>query len=306
VKIPDLEKVTDMTLQQAAEAQDTKHWPFAVTRISDVAGARITGLDLSQPISREIADAIIRAMETYHILVFPNQDLTKEQQYQFTLNFGEIEGHVGLLANGEKYPIVHTVTNLDEKTGKPTERPTTDGNYFWHTDKSYHDVPSLLTMLHAIQVPPKGGDTLFANMVMAYEDLPDAEQQSLAGLRAIHSWEASRRNTGNMPATEAQKKERPPVSHPLVRTHSNGSKSLYLGIHISHIEGMDYNQGRALLADLLTRATAEPYVYRHQWHKGDLTLWDNRVLLHRADRNFDMSALPRVLHRTVVRGTVPV
>jgi taurine dioxygenase len=295
-----------MTLQHSAEHAAANHWPFAVEPISDVAGAKIRGVDLSQPISREIADAIIRAMEAYHIVVFPDQNLTKDQQYQFTLNFGEIEGHVGLLANGEKYPIVHTVTNLDEVTGKPTERPTTDGNYFWHTDKSYHDIPSLLTMLHAIQVPPSGGDTLFANMILAYEALSEGEKQSLEGLRAIHSWEASRRNTGNKPATEEQKRERPPVSHPIVRTQPNGRKSLYLGIHISHVEGMDYDSGRAMLADLLARATSEPFVYRHQWHKGDLTLWDNRVLLHRADRNFEMAMHPRVLHRTVVRGTVPV
>jgi alpha-ketoglutarate-dependent taurine dioxygenase len=295
-----------MSLQTATTGADQRHWPFALNRISDVAGAEITGLDLSQPITRETADAILHALETYHILVFRDQNLTKDQQYNFTLNFGEIEGHVGLLANGEKYPVVHTVTNLDEKTGKPTETPTTHGNYFWHTDKSYHDIPSLLTMLHAIQVPPTGGDTMFANMIMAYDALSDDEKRSLEGLRAVHSWEASRRNTGNRPATEEQKRERPPVSHPIIRTHPNGRKSLYLGIHIGHVEGMDYDEGRALMADLLERATAEPFVYRHQWRKADLTMWDNRVLLHRADRNFEMAVHPRVLHRTVVRGTVPV
>jgi alpha-ketoglutarate-dependent taurine dioxygenase len=295
-----------MSLQTATTSADQHHWPFALNRISDVAGAEIIGLDLSKPITRGTADAILHALETYHVLVFRDQDLTKDQQYAFTLNFGEIEGHVGLLANGEKYPVVHTVTNLDEKTGKPTETPTTHGNYFWHTDKSYHDIPSLLTMLHAIQVPPTGGDTMFANMVLAYDALSDDEKRSLEGLRAVHSWEASRLNTGNTPATEAQKLERPPVSHPIIRTHPNGRKSLYLGIHIGHVDGMDYDEGRALMADLLERATAEQFVYRHQWRKADLTMWDNRVLLHRADRNFEMAAHPRVLHRTVVRGTVPV
>ena len=147
---------------------------------------------------------------------------------------------------------------------------------------------------------------MFANMVMAYEALSDEEKRSLEGLRAVHSWEASRLNTGNRPATEEQKRERPPVSHPLVRTHPDGRKSLYLGMHIGHIEGMDYNEGRALLADLLERATADHFVYRHKWRQGDLVLWDNRVLLHRADRNYDMAEHRRVLHRTVVKGTVPV
>lgn len=295
-----------MSLQAATGSPVARSWPFALTPISAVGGAEITGIDLAVPLSRETADAILSAMDTYHILVFRDQNLTKDQQYAFTLNFGEIEEHVGRLETGEKYPLVHTVTNLDEKTGRPTPAPATHGNYFWHTDKSYHAVPSLLTMLHAITVPPDGGDTLFANMVLAYEALSDAEKQSLADLRTEHSWEASRRNTGNRPATEEQKRERPPVSHPLVRTHPGGRKSLYLGMHISHVEGMDRDQGRALLADLLERATAERFVYRHRWRKGDLVLWDNRVLLHRADRNYDMATHPRVLHRTVVKGTVPV
>jgi len=295
-----------MSLHTASGSAAPRAWPFTVTPISDVAGAEISSIDLSQPLSRETADAIMAAMDQHHILVFRNQNLTKDQQYAFTQNFGELEEHVGRLDNGEKYPLVHTVTNLDEKTGKPTVTPNTHGNYFWHTDKSYHAVPSLLTMLHAIEVPAEGGDTLFANMVMAYEALPEEEKQSLAGLRAVHSWEANRRNTGNKPATEEQKRERPPVSHPIVRSHATGRKSLYLGVHIGHVEGMDYDEGRALLADLLERATAERFVYRHNWRKGDLVLWDNRVLLHRADRNYDMALHPRVLHRTVVKGTVPV
>ena len=281
-------------------------YPFKITRLSNVAGAEIEGLDLSKALSPELRAGILRAMEEFHVLCFRNQDLTKEAQYNFTLNFGDIEGHVGELKSGERYPLVHTVTNLDEVTGKPTLKPASDGNYFWHTDKSYHAIPSLLTMLHAIQLPPEGGDTIFANMLLAYESLSSSEKDQTSRMQAIHSWEASRRNTGNRPATEEQKKERPPVSHPLVRTHENGRKSLYLGTHISHIKNQDHEEGRIWLEKLLTRATADRFVYRHRWKKGDLTLWDNRVLLHRADRNYDMSLHPRILHRTVVKGTRPV
>ncbi len=295
-----------MPLETAASARSGRAYPFAIRPLGDVAGAEITGVDLREPLTPELRDAVMAALEEFHVLCFRDQDLTKEQQFDFTLNFGEIEGHVGRLKSGEQYPVVHTVTNLDEQTGLPTATPSTHGNYFWHTDKSYHDIPSLLTMLHAIQVPPEGGDTLFANMLLAYEALPADEKAALDGLHAIHSWEASRKNTGNRPATEEQKRERPPVRHPVVRTHPDGRKSLYLGMHISHVDGMDYDEGRALLADLLERATADRFVYRHAWRPGDLTLWDNRVLLHRADRNYDMATYPRVLHRTVVKGTRPV
>jgi alpha-ketoglutarate-dependent taurine dioxygenase len=281
-------------------------YPFVINSLSDVAGAEISGLDLSKPLTPKLCRAIIAAMDEFHVLCFRNQRLSKEAQYNFTLNFGEIEGHVGELKSGERYPLVHTVTNLDEVTGKPTLKPASDGNYFWHTDKSYHAVPSLLTMLHAIELPPTGGDTLFANMLLAFESLSDGEKKELSELRAVHSWEASRRNTGNRPATEEQKRERPPVSHPLVRTHNNGKKSLYLGAHISHIENHDYETSRKRLDDLLEKATADKFVYRHKWQAGDLTLWDNRVLLHRADRNYDMSLHPRILHRTVVKGVIPI
>ncbi len=279
---------------------------FAVNPLSGVAGAEILDLDLSEPVTDEIRDAIVEAFVAHHVLVFRNQTLTKDQQLAFTKTFGEPETHVGRLPDGSRYPLVHTVTNIDAGTGKPTPTPATHGNYFWHTDKSYHAVPSLMTLLHAVQVPPSGGDTLFANMHMVCEALPADERRALQGLRAVHSWEASRRNTGNKPATEEQKRERPPVSHPLVRTHPvTGRKSLYFGMHVSHIEGLPESEGQTLLADLLQRATVPAYVYRHRWQTGDLVIWDNRSLLHRADRNYDMSAHARVLHRTVVKGTAP-
>jgi alpha-ketoglutarate-dependent taurine dioxygenase len=291
----------------SSTAQGDAKPPFSVTRLDPVAGAEIHGIDLSKPISPETRDAILDAFVENHVLVFRDQDLTKDEQHAFTKNFGELEQHVGRLADGSRYPVVHTVTNIDAETGKPTPTPNTHGNYFWHTDKSYHAVPSLTTLLHAKVVPPEGGDTLFANMHMGYDALSEDEKRALTGLKAVHSWEASRRNTGNKPATEEQKRERPPVVHPVVRTHPvSGRKSLYLGMHLSHIEGMPEAEGKAMLDDLLERATVPANVYRHKWKQGDLVMWDNRCLLHRADRNFDMSVHARVLHRTVVIGTVPV
>ena len=223
-------------------------------------------------------------------------------RYPFSANY---VSHLISDIRAEKLPLVHVVNNLD-KDGNPTAQPHSTGNYFWHTDKSYHAVPSLATLLHALELPPEGGDTLFANTYLAYETLTQDRKEQLADLRAIHSWEASRRNTGNMPATEQQKRERPPVSHPVVRTHpETGRKLLYIGIHTSHIEGMPKAEGKALLDELLEHASQPEHVYRHKWRQGDLCMWDNRCLLHRVDSNYDMSKHRRVLHRTVVRGTVP-
>lgn len=276
-----------------------------VRRLSDVMGAEVIGANLSKPLTCSLKAAILDAFLEHHLLAFRDQNLSPEQQHAFTTNFGEIEEHVARLPDGEKLPLVHVVNNLD-KDGVPTAKPHSTGNYFWHTDKSYHAVPSLATLLHALELPPEGGDTLFINTYLAYETLAPERQEQLADLRAIHSWEASRRNTGNMPATEQQKRERPPVSHPVVRTHpQTGRKLLYIGIHTSHIEGMPEVEGKALLDELLEHASQPDHVYRHKWRQGDLCMWDNRCLLHRADSNYDMSKHRRVLHRTVVRGTVP-
>lgn len=269
-------------------------------------GIEITGIDLSQPLGDVDREAILDAFRTHPVIVFRNQRLTKQQQYDFTLNFGEIEGlHVGRHLDGDRYTAVHQVSNLNQD-GRPSDDLRDRGNYFWHSDKSYHDIPSLLTMLHAVELPPAGGETQFANTAAAWDALDEATQERIRHLRAVHSWEASRIQSNSTPATEAQKAERPPVAHPLVRRHpDNGRLALYLGNHASHIADLPLEEGRALLRDLLRHATQARFVYSHAWQPGDLVLWDNRCLVHRAFPHPDMAAHRRILHRTVVKGTVP-
>jgi taurine dioxygenase len=270
-----------------------------------VAGAEATGVDLSRPLSPALVDAIMAAFLAHRVLVFREQRLAEDQQHALTLHFGEIEEHVARLPGGAKVPLVHIVHNLDEH-GQPTATPDSVGNYSWHTDKSYHAEPSLMTMLHALELPPDGGDTQFANTAAGYAALSEEAKREISGLRVVHSWEASRRNLGGPLASDAQKRERPPVTHPLVRTHPNtGEKTLYLGLHTSHVVGMPEAEGRALLDRLLEHTTQRPFIYVHTWRRGDLVMWDNRCLLHRAARNYDMARHRRVLQRTVVRGTAP-
>jgi alpha-ketoglutarate-dependent taurine dioxygenase len=273
-------------------------------RMSPAGGIEINGADLTQPLSSDLAATIRQALLDHHIVVVRDQALSQEQQHTFTLNFGEIEDHVPRHSDA-RFAIVHLVTNLG-RDGNPTDALDMRGNYFWHTDKSYHAVPSLMTMLHAVELPPDGGDTQFANMVLAYRALPQAMKDRLAGLRAVHSWEASRLKSGSTPASDAEKAERPPVTHPIVRTHpETGEKALYIGNHAATVEGLGESDGRQLLADLLEHATQPEFVYTHHWRPGDLVMWDNRALLHRALANYEMGRHRRVLHRTVVRGTVP-
>jgi alpha-ketoglutarate-dependent taurine dioxygenase len=280
--------------------------PEETQPLEAVGGIEITDLDLSQPLTDAVRQRLLDTFRAHPILVFRNQRLSKEQQFDFTTNFGEVETrHVGRFVDSQRYTAVHTVSNLDHD-GNPSEILRERGNYYWHSDKSYHAVPSLLTMLHAIELPPRGGQTQFANTAMAYAALPEATKQRIATLRAEHSWEASRLNSLSPPATEEQKRERPPVDHPIVRTHPDtGAKTIYLGNHASHILGWPYDEGRALIAELMAHATQGAFVYTHAWRRGDLVMWDNRCLLHRALPHEGMGRHRRVLHRTVVIGTVP-
>ncbi|MEQ8195594.1 MAG: TauD/TfdA family dioxygenase, partial [Rhodospirillales bacterium] len=269
----------------------------------EAAGAEIRGLDLSRPFGDDIRDAILAALVEHHVLAFRDQDLSGERQMAMTMRFGTPERHIFHDAQGHDTPQVHVIANVDE-AGNPIKR--TYGSFHWHTDKSYHAIPSFATFLHARELPPEGGATEFANMHLAYETLDDDMKKRIEGLRAIHSWEANRRNTGSKPATEEEKKLRPPVVHPLVRTHpDSGRKSLYIGIHTDCIEGMDRDEGVALLKRLYDHATQRRFVYAHTWQLGDLVVWDNRSLLHRVLSNYDMSKYRRVMHRSVVIGTAP-
>ncbi len=263
----------------------------ALQRLSPAGGVRIGGIDLSRPLAPAIKDAIVEAFLAHHVVVFPEQPLTREQQFAFAANFGEVEVHGAHRGEEKRYGVAHVMSNMDPD-GKPTIRISKAANYHWHTDKPYHSTPPLLTMLRAVEVPPSGGDTEFANTALAYDALPEETKRRIAALRVVFR-----------PAFDGS---RPTVDHPLVRTHPDtGRKALYLGNHSTHILGIPETEGAALLDDLLEHATQRQFVYVHRWRQGDLIMWDNRCLLHRVVIDDAMSRYRRVMHRSVVRGTVP-
>jgi taurine dioxygenase len=273
---------------------------FEIRPLSPVLGAEIIGLDLAQPFDDATRRAVYDAFVRHQVLAFRDQRLTPAQQIAFTEQFGTLERHIAR-NRGTGNPFVHIVSNLND-AGRPSGKV---GSTRWHTDKSFRPEPSLATILHAVTMPPDGGDTCFANMYAAYAALSEAEQGTLDGLRVVHSWELSRQKIGER-ATPEEIRDAPPMSHPLVRVHPDSRrKCLFMGEHASHIEGRPIGEGRARLAALEAHATAERFLYRHRWRAGDLLMWDNRCLLHRADANFDAARHPRVLHRTCLRGTAP-
>jgi taurine dioxygenase len=273
-----------------------------VETLSATLGARVRGIDLAAPPDEATFENILTLFGKHRLLVFPDQSLDGVGQVGFSRRFGSLEGHVRHSFRDDALPDLHVVSNLDAQ-GLPTTAVRTTGNFHWHTDKSYMAIPSLATMLHALQLPPSGGNTCFADMCAAFEALEPAQQQRLRPLRAIHSWEISRVKAGSPAATLDEIEAAPPVAHPLVRRHGpTGTEALYLGNHAAFIDGWDRHAGEALLAELLAHATKPQFVYEHAWKLGDFVMWDNRCLLHRANADFDLGVHPRVLNRTVVRG----
>ncbi|MSP01179.1 MAG: TauD/TfdA family dioxygenase [Acetobacteraceae bacterium] len=273
---------------------------FTLEPLSPVLGAAVSGLDLRQPLPAETKRAVYDAFIRYHVLCFRNQHLDPDQQIAFTEQFGTLERHMAS-NRGTFNPLVHIVSNLGAD-GKPSGKVASTG---WHSDKSFRAQPSLATILHAQVMPPEGGETCFASMIAAYDALAEREKAEVDNIRVVHSWEMSRARMGAK-ATPEEIADAPPLTHPLVRIiPETGRKALFMGEHAAYFENQPMDEGRARLDALTAHAVEERFVYRHKWRMGDMLMWDNRCLLHRANPNFDAALHPRVLHRTCLRGSAP-
>jgi alpha-ketoglutarate-dependent 2,4-dichlorophenoxyacetate dioxygenase len=290
--------------EPAPPSQRAAEMPFIGPRLSPAGGVVIGGIDLSRPISPTEIARILEAFRKHHIVVFREQVLSREQQFAFSANFGEVEHSSARKSQPKRYAVAHVISNLDED-GNPVDRSSSPvSNYNWHTDKPYYPAPPMMTTLYAVETPPEGGDTEFANTGMAFSALSTEMKRQLAELRVAFCWGARRPEGDHQMLAVSDRQEF--IDHPLVRTHpETGVKALYLGNHASHIVGWPVSEGRALLDRLLAHTTRRHFVYTHRWRVGDLVMWDNRCLLHRVVANFQMDKERRVLHRTVVRGSVP-
>ncbi len=277
---------------------------LCVSPLSKIMGAEIENVDLSAPLPDAVFGQIGRAFLDHKLLVFRGQELSPGQIQAFAERFGPIEVHTVRRPDGSVLDGVHAVTNLDAE-GKPSQKPHINANYFWHSDKSHYAAPALLSMLYAVELPPDGGETEFANMAMAYAELPPVRKRRIEGLKVENDFEYAMTNVGKV-LTEDERQATPPVVHPLVRTHpETGVRSLFVGMYSKAIVGMPKAQGQALIKELLDFATQPRFTFRHQWQLGDLVVWDNRCLNHRAVMNYEITQYRRVLLRCVVRGTVP-
>jgi len=279
--------------------------PFAVRRLTPALGAEISGVDLAQGVTPEVFRAIYDAFLRYQVLLFPSQEIPPAAQVAFARQFGEVQVHVMNQYHADGFPELYRLSNLDEH-GRPNGRHPDKGTLAWHTDGSWQRVTGQATIIYGEVVPDTGGETHFCDMYGAYERLDAAWKARIADLRAVHNLDFSRtRRHGEDPLTEAQRLEKPPVDHPVVRTHpETGRKCLYLGDHAEYIVGMPYDEGRALIEELNALAVHPDLTCEHRWKPGELIVWDNRCLMHRATP-YDPFTQRRVVRRCTVLGEVP-
>jgi alpha-ketoglutarate-dependent taurine dioxygenase len=275
--------------------------------LTRVIGSEVIGADMTQPLSQDDFQAIRDRWLERTILLFRGQETAApDDQIRWTRRFGELELHTLPQFTLPSHPEVFVVSNILED-GKPIGALRAGAH--WHSDSQFLPVPSSGSLLLAREVPEEGGDTLFANLCAAYDDLPRKTKERIDGLKILVSrvkaWPISYPH--RPPLSAEQKAKLPDIVHPLVRRHPDtGRKVLYIGGNVVwEIVGMGFEEGRRLLDELRAHATQPEYVYRHRWRVGDAILWDNRCTLHCAT-DYDEQRYRRLMHRTTLVGTAPV
>lgn len=273
--------------------------------LTDAIGTEVCGVDISKPIPSAVFDELYQAWLDTTLLLFRDQPLTPRQQIDFTRRFGEIVAYYDPSERAvPDYPEILLLSNLTEE-GKPSGKHTSA--YGWHIDGHYLQTPPSATVLHAVEVPPSGGDTWFANTQAAYDALPETTKARIEGLKIIISRVQARSYVfpEKPPVTPEQRAAWPDMPQPLARTHPvSRRKALYVGSIVPwRVEGMEETES-APLVRALQEACVEPrFVYCHKWRPGDTLLWDNVSSMHRATP-YDVGNDRRIMHRTTISGDV--
>ncbi|HEX2828221.1 MAG TPA: TauD/TfdA family dioxygenase [Burkholderiales bacterium] len=277
-------------------------------------GAEIFDIDLSNGLDDAAYEAAAAALHEHEVIVFRGQKLTAAQQIAFSRRFGDLDVNVRSEFNKDGHPEVLILSNI-QKDGKPIG--VVDAGRYWHTDLCYLKRPARTTVLHALEVPMNGseplGDTLFCSETRAYDALPDAMKARIADLKAVHSYrytyEQKARDFKLRPGLGERGTDwlPPDVVHDVVRRHPvTGRKCLYVNEgYTTRIVGLPKEESDALLAQLKAHATQPQFQYTHKWQVGDLLMWDNCAVQHKAVPNY---ALPqrRLIERTTVLGPAEI
>jgi alpha-ketoglutarate-dependent 2,4-dichlorophenoxyacetate dioxygenase len=283
-----------------------------LTPLRPAFAGRVHGIDICKPITDAQRDAIDAAMDKFAVLVFPGQNFDDETQFAFGGRFGEIED-VPTAVDQERRRLANKQINDISNLGADGKIMAADdrrrmynlGNLLWHSDSSFKSVPAKYSMLHARVIPPEGGQTEFADMRAAWDELPEKKKQLVKDLITEHSVIFSRAQLGFDAFSPEEIARCTPVQQRLVRRHeSSGRVSLFLSAHIGRILGWPTPEAFALVRELTEFATQRKFVYQHVWRVGDLVIWDNRSTMHRGLTYEDKIYL-RDLRRVTVAGTQP-
>ena len=270
-----------------------------VSPATPILGAEVTGVEHAEPLDDATFRAINDAFVAHSVICIPGQDLTPEQLVAFSARFGPLMVHVLKEALLDGHPEIYRLSNK-KVDGKAQGRP--NAGQYWHSDLTYEPVPSLGSVMYGLEVPAFGGDTLFASTAHAFETLSKPMQEFLEGLTAEHHFAHAFRG-GTNPAARAGDPlgERPPVEHPVVRTHpESGRKCIFVNDGFTvRIKGVTAAESAALMAFLNAHMTRAEVVYRHHWRTGDVIIWDNRALVHRGVGDYDETKT-RHMYRTTI------
>ena len=272
--------------------------------LSKHTGVEVKGVDLSRSLDEETRLVLNRAFVEHSVLVMRNQNLTATQLRDGVRNFGKIFPQHNTRFALPECPEIHYLSNKDHYPDGSRYIPGAG----YHTDHSNSETPPKATLLLAIKLPASGGDTQYVNMAAAYDALPEATKERIAGLTAMHVYQSKHSARQLIGLTDEVKKNIPAaVYHPIVRTHpESGRKSIYINpIRIDGIDGMEETDALSLLNELLQHAIQEQFQYRHKWRLGDLVMWDNRCLLHKANGDYDHETQSRYLYRVMLQGDRP-
>ena len=271
-------------------------------------GACGVGIDFKEPITDSgILEDLRQAIDEYSFLCFPGQALQDDQHLLFTRYLGEPEpNHVKLGQQGI-IDYFSSVGNVEEDgtvlTSKHKRTIFLTGNNMWHSDSSFREVPSFVSIMSAYEVPEQGGETEFASCRAAYARLSSDLKEQIDPLIGIHDYVFSRSKVSPDAVTPSHANSLPPMRQKLVRKNPRtGEKNYYIGSHVKEIEGWTFDESRSLLDHLLIQATLEKHVYIHRWQPGDLVIWDNRCLIHRGS-GYDADRYRRRMRQTRVTGS---
>ena len=295
--------------------KNTAHDTLNIEPVDAVLGARVHGLDVSRVPASELVEVLVEALEEFGVLIVPDQHLAPAEQIAFSKAFGELDVPPRFEDRQAGHPEIFVIGNPTEKAvlfAPPDDEPD-HVDLEWHADHSQYAVPTWISMMYGVEVPPHGGDTLFACTYSSYEALDEDTKRYYDGIVLLHSVRGVNdflRELGKpeiISKAELELEKQPPQRWPLVRTHPRSHrKALYFGARMSiGAVGMSPEEGAHLIREVTEHAGDPRFVYRHKWSKGDVVLWDNRRVVHAAT-SFRADQHKRVIHRTTVRENHPI